>query len=76
MNLRSFTSALTSGMGTKVIMCRFRESCIRMMIFINHNSSEKKILNLNIVYGFSVVIIGLYLLDDDSIKIDENDRNE
>ena len=41
----------------------------------NHNSSEKKILNLNIAYGFSVVIIGLYC-DDHSIKIDENDRNE
>ena len=40
----------------------------------NHNSSEKKILNLNIVYGFSVVILGLYC-DDDSIKIYENDRS-
>ena len=40
-----------------------------------HNSSEYNILNLNIVYGFSVVIIGLYF-DDESIKIDGNDRNE
>ena len=47
----------------------------RGLEFFNHNSSEKKILNFNIVNGVSVVIIGLYC-GDHSIKINENDRSE
>ena len=43
--------------------------------FVYHNSSEKNILNTNIVDGFSVVIIGFYC-DDKSITLDENDHNE
>ena len=48
------------------ISCQSEKS-VFSPIFI-HNSSENKILNLNIVYGFSVVIIGLFCDTNDSVK--------